>query len=62
MCIHFLTADRQSQVLKSIERHIFFQNTEPTTYHCIMDILKKKRKRKIIILSRQSINMQCGLI
>jgi hypothetical protein len=33
MCIQFLTADRQSQVMKSTERH-FFQNTE-CTYHCI---------------------------
>ena len=29
MCIQFLTADRQSQVMKNTERH-FFQNTERT--------------------------------
>jgi hypothetical protein len=34
MCISFLTADRQSQVMKSTESH-FFQNTE-RTYHCII--------------------------
>jgi hypothetical protein len=44
MCIQFLTADRQSQVMKSTERHIF-QNTE-CTYHCIIMHIFKKRKRK----------------
>jgi len=29
MCISFLTADRQSKVMKSTERHLF-QNTERT--------------------------------
>ena len=58
MCISFLTADRQSQVMKSTERH-FFQNTE-RTYHCIiMHIFKKKQKQKqkqsIIKLNKQSI-------
>ena len=57
MCIHFLTADRQSQVMKSTERH-FFQNTE-CTYHCIiMHIFKKqKQKQSIIKLNKQSINL-----
>jgi hypothetical protein len=54
MCI---TADRQSQVMKSTERH-FFQNTE-RTYHCIiMHIFKKqKQKQSIIKLNIQSINL-----
>jgi hypothetical protein len=57
MCIQFLTADRQSQVMKSTERH-FFQNTE-CTYHCIiMHIFKKeKEKQSIIKLNKQSINL-----
>jgi hypothetical protein len=42
-CI-FLTADRQSQVMKSTERH-FFQNTE-CTYHCIIMHIFKKQKEK----------------
>ena len=56
MCI---SADRQSQVMKSTERH-FFQNTE-RTYHCIiMHIFKKqkeKEKQSIIKLNKQSINL-----
>jgi hypothetical protein len=50
-------ADRQSQVMKSTERH-FFQNTE-RTYHCIiMHIFKKqKQKQSIIKLNKQSINL-----
>ena len=60
MCIYSLTEDRQSQVMKSIERH-FFQNTELTTYHCvIMHILKKNIYK--LKLNKQSINMQCALI
>ena len=59
MCIQFLTADRQSQVMKSTERH-FFQNTE-RTYHCIiMHIFKKqklKQKQSIIKLNKQNINL-----
>ena len=59
MCIQFLTADRQSQVMKSTERH-FFQKTE-CTYHCIiMHIFKKqkeKQKQSIIKLNKQSINL-----
>jgi hypothetical protein len=57
MCIQFLTADRQSQVMKSTERH-FFQNTE-CTYHCIiMHIFEKqKQKQSIIKLNKQSINL-----
>ena len=57
MCIQFLTADRQSQVMKSTERH-FFQNTE-CTYHCIiMHIFKKeKEKQSIIKLNKQSISL-----
>ena len=57
MYIQFLTADRQSQVMKSTERH-FFQNTE-CTYHCIiMHIFKKeKEKQSIIKLNKQSINL-----
>ena len=59
MCIQFLTADRQSQVMKSTELH-FFQNTE-CTYHCIiMHIFKKqkeKEKQSIIKLNKQSINL-----
>jgi hypothetical protein len=48
MCILFLTADRQSQVMKSTERH-FFQNTE-RTYHCIiMHIFKKQKQKQSII-------------
>ena len=61
MCIQFLTADRQSQVMKSTERHLF-QNTE-CTYHCIiMHIFKKqkqkeKEKQSIIKLNKQCINL-----
>jgi hypothetical protein len=59
MCIQFLTADRQSQVMKSTERH-FFQNTE-CTYHCIIMHIFKKQKEKekqiIIKLNKQSINL-----
>ena len=59
MCIQFLTADRQSQVMKSTERQ-FFQNTE-CTYHCIiMRIFKKqkeKQKQSIIKHNKQSINL-----
>ena len=57
MCIQFLTADRQSQVMKSTERH-FFQNKE-CRYHCIiMHIFKKeKEKQSIIKLNKQSINL-----
>ena len=45
MCIYFLTADQQIQVIKSTERH-FFQYTE-RTYHCIiMHIFKNKTKKK----------------
>jgi hypothetical protein len=47
MCIYFLTADRQSQVMKSIVNVNFFQNTELMTYHCIiMHISKKKNNNK----------------
>jgi hypothetical protein len=57
MCIEFLTADRQIQVMKSTERH-FFHYTE-RTYHCIiMHIFKKqKQKQSIIKLNKQSINL-----
>ena len=58
MCIAFLTADRQSQVMKSTESH-FFQNTE-RTYHCIiMHIFTKTKTKKkgIIKLNKQSINL-----
>ena len=55
MCIQFLTADRQSQVMKSTERH-FFQNTE-CTYHCIIMHIFKKQKQSIIKLNKQSINL-----
>jgi hypothetical protein len=57
MCIQFLTVDRQSQEMKSTERH-FFQNTE-CTYHCIiMHIFEKqKQKQSIIKLNKQSINL-----
>jgi hypothetical protein len=57
MCIYFLTADCQSQVMKSSERHVF-QNTE-RTYHCIiMHIFNKKNKKQSIIkLNKQSINL-----
>ena len=57
MCIEFLTADRQIQVMKSTERH-FFHYTE-RTYHCIiMHIFKKqKQKKSIIKLNKQSINL-----
>jgi hypothetical protein len=57
MCIEFLTADRQIQVMKSTERH-FFHYTE-RTYHCIiMHIFKKqKQKQRIIKLNKQSINL-----
>ena len=52
-------SDRQSQVMKSTERH-FFQNTE-RTYHCIiMHIFKKqkqKQKQSIVKLDKQSINL-----
>jgi hypothetical protein len=56
-----IAPDRQSQVMKSTERH-FFQNTE-CTYHCIiMHIFKKqkekqKEKQSIIKLNKQSINL-----
>jgi hypothetical protein len=44
MCIYFLTADQQIQVLKSTERH-FFHYTE-RTYHCIIMHIFKKQKQK----------------
>ena len=56
MCIYFLTADQQIQVMKSTERN-FFHYTE-RTYHCIiMHIFKKKKKQSIIKLNKQSINL-----
>ena len=58
MCIYFLTADQQIQVMKSTERH-FFHYTE-RTYHCIiMHIFKKAKKQKqsIMKLNKQSINL-----
>jgi hypothetical protein len=55
MCILFLTADRQSQVMKSTERY-FFQNTE-RMYHCIIMHIFKKQKQNIIKLNKQSINL-----
>jgi hypothetical protein len=49
--------DRQSQVMKSTERH-FVQNTE-RTYHCIiMHIFKKQKQKQCIIkLNKQIINL-----
>ena len=44
MCIYFLTADQQIQVMKSTERH-FFHYTE-RTYHCIIMHIIKKQKQK----------------
>jgi hypothetical protein len=62
MCIYFLTADQQIQVMKSTERH-FFHYTE-RTYHCIIMHIFKKQKQKqkqkkqsIIKLNKQSINL-----
>ena len=56
MCIQFLTADRQIQVIKTTERH-FFHYTE-RTYHCIIIhiFIKQKQKQSIIKLNKQSIN------
>ena len=58
MCIEFLTADRQIQVMKSNERH-FFHYTEHT-YHCIImhSISLNKQKQSIIKLNKHSINTQ----
>ena len=58
MCIEFLTADRQIQVMKSTERH-FFHYTE-RTYHCIIMhifIKKQKQKQSIIKRNKQSTNL-----
>jgi hypothetical protein len=62
MCIQFLTADRQSQVMKSTERHFFSEyRMYVQMYHCIiMHIFKKqkeKQKQSIIKLNKQSINL-----
>ena len=57
MCIEFLTADRQIQVVKRSERH-FGHHTERTCHCIIMHIFKKqKQKQSIIKLNKQSINL-----
>jgi hypothetical protein len=52
--------DRQSQVMKSTERHLFFQNTE-RTYHCIIMHIFKKQKQKQSILKVNKQNEQTPL-
>jgi hypothetical protein len=57
MCIQFLTADRQIQVIKTTERH-FFHYTERTSHCIIIHIfIKQKQKQSIIKLNKQSINL-----
>ena len=47
MCIQFLTADRQSQVMKSTERHFFSEyRTYVSLYYNAYLYKKKKKKRE----------------